>query len=59
MLKNSYEAPKEDKPSDNVDRTKEKKDEVLIFHKFHKEIHFSRDYEDNMVKDKVFYIRMD
>lgn len=58
MLKNSYEAPKEDKPSDTIVSTEKKKDRVLICHKCHKENHFSWDFKVNVVKDKAFYLRM-
>lgn len=58
MLTNSSKAPKEDKSSDTIDGTKEKKEGNLIYHKCHKENHFSRYCKANIVKDKAFYLKM-
>lgn len=58
MITNSTQPPIEDKPSNTVEYTKQKKEEVLICHTCHKENHFASDYKANLVKDKSFYLRM-
>lgn len=58
MLTYSTKVPHEDKPSETLVVSEETKDRVLIFHMWHKENHFTRDYKSNVVKNKTYYLRM-
>lgn len=58
MINNSTETPHEDKSSDINNIQENKKDGVLICHKFHKENNFAKDCKANVIKDKEFYLKM-
>lgn len=57
MLTNSNEVPHEAKPSKTSVVFEEKKDGVLICHKYKNENHFVRDFKSNAVKNKACYLR--
>lgn len=59
MITNSHEASKEENYLNTVAGTEEKKEGVLIYHKFHEENHFSRQCKANVMKEKKsLYLRI-